>query len=280
MVNRNFKEANYNRGGRIDFSKLRKANPTTNNNEAVKREKSKIQISTIPFDSDVNTKKMTSMELSSIIYDIMSNVFDDFEGCIIKRDEQYGNPYLLMYFKERNILSKDKFHAIERINADNRDNTQNATDRYLSSMRQRKVRSKQYKLSNSGMDILETMMKRFGNAPINWNQCISEVSENAYQYRQYTSVLVEVRGFDLGKILKLIYGQEIEIKDDEGKTSKSRVMYSIGIIRPLTTMNWNNSNLDTNFLLTITQLNVNNVEELGKKLGAVPCSGSIPMFRR
>lgn len=260
----------------------RKGNATANK-QAVQNNKPKyeLDITTIEFDGDNSSKMMSSSELSGMISDIMSSIFVDFEGCIILQDNQFGAPYLLMYFKDKQVANAgNRVKALESVFNNNKNSQGNSMAARFQNAFNRS--SRVYQLSEAAKDILSQFMSIRGAAKINWNNCYREIASGNPYIAQSYNILVEIKGFDLSKILKLIYGKTIKVKDPiTDKEVKKRVEYSVGIIRPITEMAWNSNNINTNFLLSITQLNRDNVEALAQKLGfgVVGTNGQVPMYR-
>ena len=238
------------------------------------RKPKRVKFKAVPFVGEKAGKMITSMDLSALMYDAFSIVFSDFEGCIIVRD-QFNNPQVLMYFKDRPARD-GMVKAIEPYS--NRvTNSPNAAVNRLFAFDARS-RNKCYDLTQDAKDILEPFMQRRGNAKINWGQCFEEKWENAYNN---SSIVVEIKNLDIIKLVKAIYGSTKIVKDETGNDREDRVDYAISVIRPIV-MGFvpNTSGMDVNFLLSIDQLDVREVENLARKLGAVPTNGGgLVMYR-
>ena len=281
MSNANFNNSHLSGGAPYSEEYMRawsKGN-TAPEQDTEKREPYNIDITTIPFDGDITSKMISSMELSGMIADRMSELFSDFEGCIILRDNQYGNPYLVMYFKDKNIINAgDRVKGIEPIinNNQQQNNIANRLQNVLG-----RNNSRMYKLSNAAKDVLGKLVAVRPRQKLNWNDYFREVPEGNPTMMQNYNILVEVKGFDFQKVLSMIYGNTIKVKDpDTDKDTIKKVQYSISIMKPLTQMSWNTNAVTTNFQLSIGQLNQNNVQELAQKFGyGVVAQNSIPMYR-
>ena len=283
MENQNFKNSNLSQGVNVfsdDYMKGWRRGTVQDNTQNENRKTYNVDIAAIPFDGDNASKMISSSELCGIVADRMAEIFSDFDGCIIQRDNTYGAPYLLMYFKDKNVVNGDnRLKAIESQYANNNANN-NLAARWQGAFGRG---SKLYKLTDAGMDVLGKLVtKRYDNEKVNWNNFYSEKPDGNPYVPQNYSILVEIRSFDLRKVLAMVYGDKVIVKDPATDNNVTKqVYYDMSIIRPLTQMSWNTANINTNFLLNIVQLNRDNVQELAKKLGfgVVGTQGQIPMYR-
>ena len=123
------------------------------------------------------------------------------------------------------------------------------------------------------------MIKR-GNQKIKWSQCIEEKWENGYNN---SSIVIELKNLDIVRLVKAIYGAKKKVTDEAGNEREDKVDYAVSIIRPIVNGAYmpGPNVMDVNFLLSIDQLDVREVENLARKLGAVAqTSGNILMYRR
>lgn len=259
-------------GGYMDdafMDNWRKGNGQSYNNQAANREKVEVNIKPMEFDGENRTKTMRSRDLCGIIADVFGRVFSDFEGCIIRRNPQTNQPMLLMYFKEKKTPGvSDKLTALEPMYTPN----QGVAAAFQNA--QCRMGGKRYKLSLDAQDVLEKFIYTRKGQKINWGNLVSEIGNNAYSAYGY-NILVQVAGFDIQKVLEAIYGKTIQPAD----AKPQEVTYALNIIKPLVQVGWNATQMDTEFLLTIQQLNIAILNQLGADLGIGMANSGVNMVR-
>lgn len=291
MLNNDFKGNQIYRGGKEDvFAEARKGKSRKQQSNP-DHEPYKMSISSIPFNADNGSKLMRSAELNELIYDVFASTFNDFYGCMVERNLQNGRPELHLYFKHKNAANMDKskltaFDAPNTNNnkADSKNDSLNARFQNTVANRSKTAHNKNYIITDAGKDILGSLMVNNRSNQINWNQCLVEMVDNSYSNPQFTSLMVAVKGIDLLKVIALIYGNKIEVREEDGSVHKDKVIYECSIIREQSVGNvWQNAQgtvLSLNFILSIQQLNIDKVNKLAQQLGAIPLVGTTPMFRK
>lgn len=291
MLNNDFKgnQNNY-RGGKKDyFAEARKAHKSDNQQNTSDHVPYKMSITSIPFNADNGSKLMRSAELNELIYDVFASTFNDFYGCMVEQNMTDGRPELHLYFKHKNAanMDKSKLTAFEAPNTNKNTAKGNSlNERFQNSVinRNKTAHNKNYIITDAGKDILGSLMVNRGNQPINWNQCLVEMPDNSYGNPQFTSLMVSVKGIDLLKVIALIYGNKIEVKEEDGSTHMDKVIYECSIVRVQSVgnvyQNPQGTVLSLNFILSIQQLNIDKVNKLAQEFGAIPVAGTTPMFRK
>lgn len=244
-------------------------------NQGQKRQKPTIEITPAPFDGENATKTMLSMDLCAIISDVMAGIFVDFEGCILERNPQTNQPILKMFFVEsradKNAANNSgRLIALEPIYRPNQ-NTSAAFQQAACRMGGRR-----YKLSLDAQDVLEPLIYHKKGTKVNWGNYTQELAPN-YNYNPTNYIItVQVAGFDIIKILEFIYGKTVA--NDDGK--EEQVTYSLNILRSIASMGpWQGQRFDTEFLITVQQLNLAKLNSLASRLGMGNVSCQINMVK-
>ena len=290
MLNNDFKGNQNNRGGKPDyFAEARKSKKNNQVNSTPNHVPYKMTISSIPFNADNGSKLMRSAELNELIYDVFASTFNDFYGCMVEQNMQDKRPELHLYFKHKNAanMDKSKLTAFDSpVNNSNSGKGTSINERVQNAIinRSKTAHNKNYIITEAGKDILGSLMINRGGQAINWNQCLVEMPDNSYGNPQFSSLMVAVKGIDLLKVIALIYGNKIEVKEEDGTTHFDKVVYECSIVRVQSIgnvyQNPQGTVLSLNFILSIQQLNIDKVNKLAQEFGAIPVAGTTPMFRK
>lgn len=245
-----------------------------NNNQEVAKEqkdKARISVKAIEFKGTFKSELTTLVDLCVEVNKLFRPIFANYDGCVISLNGYNGQLETSLYFKATpNAASydNDKIKAVvPRAELLKRNN--NALDRITSfNMR---TSTKQYDATQEFKEMMEEFMSMSafgGGKKINWNNLIVERVENGNQqfYNTY-NILVEVKGLDILKILRKIYGKNVD---------GNRVDYNINLVKP---MGNNVMGPGTNYMINIQQLNTSEVEKLANKVGMIPSVGTIPIVR-
>lgn len=230
-----------------------------NMNENVKP---KVQIDVESFNSTTKSKLTTTLELAGEINQIFRPIFADYEGCTLMPDNM-GNLQATLYFKDKGQLDPNDKRIKNLESAINPSKGSSPMDK-INALNARN-RNKAYTITEDTKAVLEEfVLRKDRNGKVNWKEITAEVTEqNQYNYQIY----VKISGIDILSILKAKYGSKVD---------GSPVQYAILFNKPLATMP---GVVATNYLITITQLDVREVENLCKNIGMMPTQGNLPIIR-
>ena len=234
-----------------------------NMNETVKP---KVQIDTEVFSSTTKSKLTTTLDLAGEINQIFRPIFADYEGCTLMPDNM-GNLQATLYFKDKGAITDPADKRIKNLESAVAPTKGASPIDKINALNARN-RNKAYTLTEETKQVLEEfILKRSRDGKVNWKEITAEVTEQShYGYQIY----VKVSGIDIISILRAKYGNK-----SEGEKG-SPVQYAILFNKPLSPMP---GVAATNYLITITQLDVREVETLCKNVGMMPVQGNIPIIR-
>lgn len=235
-------------------------NMNQNNNNQQQREPLSISIEPIEFDGLLKTKFTTTVELSKMVNEIFRPVFSDYEGCLILPN-QAGGFDTVVYFCDKGVKD-ERLKALRpvvqqgnQLNISQRINNIN-----------RRFQNKTYELTEDAKDVFgEFIIKERNVNKIRWNQIVTEKAENNYNS---CVIHVQLRGLDIMKIIKKIYGASVK---------GNRTDYSMKLERGIGIAN--TAGFCANYLVSILQLDTKEVERVAQSVGMVPLSDTIPMVR-
>lgn len=236
----------------------------TNNQQPKKEENYEPMVLNVEqqeFDGVLKTKLTTTTEVAKMVNKLFKAVFSDWEGCLILPNSA-GKFDTFLYFKENGIKDESRLCALEHVVQANTNNLsmsqriQNLNLRY---------KNKTYELSRDAKDILKEFMPQEKNGSVKWNNYIVEKTQQ--EYNGY-SVHVQIIGIDIMKIIRKIYGSQVNGR---------RTDYAMRVEREIGMRN--QQGFCTNYLVSIMQLDVKETEKIAQSVGMVPLAGSIPMVR-
>jgi len=236
------------------------SNNRSNENKG-KREKTSLTLEEpLVFGDTYETKITTLRKLSKTIAGLFDGAFQDFVGCNIVPEVNTGQLKLALFFKDN---GGNDIIPLDHIQNNNRGVRPSIANR-ISSFNARN-RNKTLELSQDLKDVLSDFIPTGRKNNVNWNQHVTEVTtQSTIGYTIY----IQVTGFDINRILKVLYGGQ----DEDG----SRIDYNIQVLRPIGQINYS-ANQD--YLVSILKVNNKAVEELTKDVGMMPSVGDIPMVR-
>jgi len=224
-------------------------------------DKLNLDLEPVDFNGTTKTAIISTVDLASEINSIFRPIFSDYEGSTVIADIYTGQLHLSLYFKDKGTPGKDQLKNLSNVLQDPNNRNVSAIER-IQRFNTRNS-NKTYELTQGTKEILSDYIYAQQKGKVNWNQCVSEVTEQGHS--SY-SVYVKVVGIDLIKLLRKKYNKKGAFND-----------YQINLLKPL---GQGFTAMDTsNFLISITQLDIRKVEDLCRKIGMVPTSGSIPMVR-
>jgi len=241
-----------------------KANTEVNQNSK-KEDDYKIDIEPIEFDGLLKTKLTTTMTLGADINRLFRTLFSDYEGCVIAPNNYNGALEAVLYFKDKAKIARadGKFTAViprmEKVRS--RENTSFSQIQVFNA----RTNTKQYDVTEEFKGLMAQFVNNHGKKP-DWNSMVFELKNTINQMGAY-DILVEVRGLDLYRILKKVYGD---------KNGDTKVDYNISLIRSIGA---GDVGAFKNFLISIQQLDSKELEKLAYEVGMIPSMGSVPMIR-
>lgn len=233
----------------------------TNTQQQQQKEKgASIDIEQMEFGGTLKTELTTTLDLANLVNSIFKPIFHDYVGCVILPNQFGQSLELSLFFKDKGVPTNGSVkNLVNAVDA----NTRGASP--MDRIRNMNIRNsnKVYSLTDETKEALSEFIFSRPGQNINWNQLVYEVAEQSFNGHQ---IYVKVCGLDLLKILRKVYGK---------RNNGSYNDYSINIIKPLMQV----SNMDSNYLVSILQLDTKRVEELCKKIGMMPAQGNIAMVR-
>lgn len=225
----------------------------------IEETKTKINVNDpAPFGGNMKCNLISSMEMAEIVSSLFGSVFRDYAGCKIRINDGRGLPavvntiapgalYVDLYFKENRDGNEGKKIATLSIPG-KKDNKENSSlgERYTRVMGT--IPGRIYHVSKETYECLEEFM--FNGPRTQWNNHTQEITTQMNPYSK-DEVLVTISGLDLNKVIAKIYGT---------KTKEGRFEY---MATPSTVI----PNKTEEFIMTVTQLDLETVTDLQKTLG-------------
>lgn len=217
----------------------------------------------LEFEANTKVRYLNTIELSSILDSMFSGAMRDYVGSKITLMDgsaphltdyvPMGKFYVSLYFKDRSA-SKDKC-PIENVilrSAGTKGSKYN-TLMHLNGMSS----GRQYTITPETYEALDEY--RFSpNRKVNWNNLTSEIATNFGYYGSYNQEIVAcVTGLDLEKIITEIYGDRTEDGVFQYQAEPAQIV----------------ANTNGEYVIRITQLDVNKLSDLRKQLGGPINSG-------
>lgn len=168
-----------------------------------------LQDGPVPFEPVIQSKLISSLDLTKIINRIFTSVFKDYEGCsVIDRASNDGS------IKTISLFFKDKQNG-EMIPLGTPQNNGSSTIvNRIMSHNARLNTSKTYRLNDETRKTLEPLMVRTGafNQGVDWNRSEVEIPEQ--NQMGGINIYLRVDGIDINKVLKIYYGGNDKDKDE------------------------------------------------------------------
>lgn len=247
----------------------------------------RIEVQPEPFDGTLKSKYVTSQDLSDMVNSVFKTTMHDYYGCAILPVESVNfalgnqlqggkmtyqpssssNLVLLLYFIDKGEAPAQSYKCIRTPEVGN-----NMVARMNAISFNRSNRT--YILTEEAKSILTPFVEdsHNNNGKIRWEDISAEVNESsgvgniAYGSRICVSVRI-----DLLKVIKEVY---------KTKIGDHYMDYAVSLIRPLVGINPSPyGNVSSNFIVSITQLDNKEVENLCKKVGMVANQSNLYMIR-
>ena len=222
--------------------------------------KTSLKVEPIAFDGQAKCLYTSTIELADKIGAMLAPAFKDYSGCKISINNGLGPNVILntiapgalyvdLYFKEgAGNTNQGIQNLVRRVDIKSSE-LSSRLEHVLGGMA-----SRVYEVSKSTKDILEEFVPLNRNP--RWNERILEHSvQTSYMTRQ-NDIVVRIIGLSLDLIVAKIYGKSVV--DEDG--NKDEYDYSIVPIRQV-------FNTRDEYVLQITQLNKQIVQDLSKSLG-------------
>ena len=233
------------------------ANSTQEVNKT-KNEEEKFDISVqkkFPFDANIKSCFMNTIEAAEYVDALFGAVLRDYVGCKINYNDgsdprlsnevPIGKMYVTLYFKEMPD-NKEGFANVSK-RADTSGKTRFGILMSMSSQ----MSSRMYDINEKTFDILNKF-RFFSTRKANWNNLTGEIASSFGFVNSYNQEIVAyITGLDLEKIFSEIYGT----RTDEGVFQYQALPVQIV------------ANASGEYVLQITQLDVNKLNDLRKSLG-------------
>lgn len=246
-----------------------KQNMNNNNQQQNKQEEEEFElcIEQQEFDGLLKSKLTTTTDLSKMVNKIFKPVFEDFEGSIVLPNN-VGGFDTVIYFRDpgmsRHNGQSDKVKALQYLVQQNNGNLsmsqrlQNLNTLY---------KNKTYTITKECKDIFKEFMITNGkNKSVNWNRHVVEKTEP--NYNGY-SIYVLLTGIDIIKVIRKVYGAT----NKEG----NRIDYKLRLEQALSPAGADG--LCSNYLVSIMQLDVKEVEKVAQSVGMIPLANTLPIIR-
>lgn len=239
-----------------------------------KGDKYAIESDPISFESTTEARLTTTLELAALINALFNKVYRDYYGCNIMLDQNQNRWKADLYFCENaNAATENTVKNLEPIAAKLStfapDGTRATIGSKVSAFTARSANI-HYDLSKETRESLSKFYMPYEfnrKGEIEWKRFTFEQKEQANYGYNASTIYICVRGVDVVKLLSQIYGNKNE--------DNHYVDYAVTSIRPLAQIQPNNSNM----LLNIQRIDQYHVEELCKKIGAIPSVGRLPIIR-
>lgn len=204
---------------------------------------------------------ISSIKLGSIIGEVFGHAFADFEGCRFEPG-QNGEPTYSLLFNHNSYDAK----AVVGVSRNESASTNSRTiDRLRAIDRNNRDGDKYYPTEDLKDIVIGLLTSRaFNNGKPNWGQIVTEyVDRNMSNYynMQHQPQYTKVNFIDISRLVKLLFGN----KDNEG----NKVEYIVSIAAPLTPPGYQQmlGQHPNNYMLSISQINANNIAKLYEELG-------------
>ena len=241
--------------------------------ETAKHQKTTIVVAEhTPFEGDMKTNLVSSIEMAEIVSSLFSPAFADYYGCnirinngnttgvnpIVVNSLPLGAIYVDVYFKDRGRNSSKAIKNLELRGQVKTDNTDGEDDKNSTHMAARffAVNSVNNGANNGRVydvtaDTYEALEEFMFVRNVRWNDHTQEISANMGVIGSKEEAVVCISGLSLDKILTKIYGN---------KTEEGEFEY---VATPSTMIPGRNNE----FIMQVCQLNLAVVRKLHRDLG-------------
>lgn len=222
------------------------------NQNQQQQKKAKLKIEEyVEFDGTYEGKVTTTIDFARSVNSLFRPVLSDYEGSSINVIN--GQMYMELYFKEKGAPSPEQKKCIQQIVQPSKDRDIIARVTNLSKMNST---NQKLELTEDAKDILEGFMIKTSNGKVNWKECVYETIDR--NYGNQSSITLCLRGLDIYQLLKSIYGTKDPV-------TKHIYQYQITVNRPINQMD---------YVITISRVDSNIIEELCIRLNMTPATGS------
>lgn len=236
-----------------------------NNQQPVEqKEPLRIKVKPEEFESVSRGKLITVTKLAGKINQIFKPVLEGYEGCTVMPNQFGQQIEVCLYFKDVPAHNTGKkLVCLESVLNTGRNLT--AAQRIMNM--NTAIRNKKYQLTEQAKEVLTPFIKGTGkNGAIKWNEIVQEETSQDYSSYGRYSIYVKVP-VDITKILRTIWGK---------RKGDSTYEYMVNIVKPLST---SIDGMATDWLLSIQQLDVKEIEKVANEVGLVPTAERIPIIR-
>ena len=224
-----------------------------------KKEPARINVETpLPFDSNIKSCFMNTIELAEIVDSLFGDSMRDYVGCKIHLNTgdvpphiapeiPIGKLYVSLYFKD---CSKTSTAPIANVIPRNIGNGN--TNKFASLMKMSGTNAgRMYEITPETYEALDPF-RFFANRKGNWNYLTSEISTNFGFNTAYNQEIVAcITGLDLEKIINEVYGT---------RTDEGIFQYQANPVQIV-------ANASGEYVVQITQLDIQKLEDLRRSLG-------------
>ena len=213
---------------------------------------------TLPFDANIKCCFINTIELASVVDNLFCPAMQDYVGCkisladgslpdILKPDIPMGKPYVSLFFKDRSNAGENC--PIKNVTPRSQSKGKTKFDSLLRMSGQNAGRI--YDVTQETYEALDEF-RFFPNRKTNWNYLTSEIVSNYGFSGTYNQEIVAcITGLDLEKIINKIYGTRTE----EGIFQYQAVPVQIV------------ANVNCEYVIQITQLDMRKLDDMRKSLG-------------
>ena len=230
---------------------------TTENTE--KKEPVRINVETpLPFDSNIKSCFMNTIELAEIVDSLFGDSMRDYVGCKISLNNgdvpqhiameiPMGKLYVTLYFKD---CSKTSTAPIANVTS--RSVGSGNTNKFASLMKMSGTNAgRMYEITKETYEALDPF-RFFPNRKANWNYLTNEIVTNFGFNTAYNQEIVAcITGLDLEKMINMVYGS---------RTDEGIFQYQANPVQIV-------ANASGEYVVQITQLDVQKLEDLRRSLG-------------
>lgn len=230
--------------------------------ETNKKQKTTITVmENTPFEGDLKTNLVSTTDMAEIVSSLFGAFFADYHGCKIGINNGQNHIdtvpanaiYVELYFKDRGNAGDRIKNLKLRGQVDTSDGKNSMAERFrqVAGNMNPQVASRVYEVTPETYEALEEFVDVLNPHNVNWNRYTQEMSVNMGTIGTKEEAVVCITGLSLNRILTKIYGN----KTEEGNFEYSAMP---------TTMIPARTN---EFIMQVTQLNLETVRKLNRELG-------------
>lgn len=221
----------------------------------------KIEVSEpLPFDANIKSCFMNTIELAGIVDNLFSSAMRDYVGCKISlnngdvpanaaMDIPMGKLYVNLYFKDRSNLVPDDNGMIPNVT---RRSESKGKSKFDSLMKMSGVSAgRMYDVTPETYEALDPF-RFFPNRKTNWNILTTEIYSNFGYAGSYNQEIVAcITGIDFEKVINAVYGT---------RTEEGIFQYQAAPVQIV-------ANVNGEYVVQITQLDITKLDDMRKSLG-------------